>query len=141
MPYMNVEVIEGVYAPTGSGTTTLHQLVPTAFEALGHVVRVIGFVCKVVTAGDGTGTVSFDLGGGVAQNLMSTANVGANATGVKDVATAATKGINGHQVSAAATATTLRATYTVGTNTVHPVIQYRLAYTMDTTWKSIVGLA
>jgi len=119
MAMLPVEILEGTYAPTASGTTNLALLLPAGHKA-GR--RVISFSCRVTTAGNGTGTVSFGYTGSAAA-YMSTTEVGAGATGQKLVTT--TGPIDGVLTSPPASDVFVTGTYTVGTNTVHPVIRWR----------------
>jgi len=121
----------GPFAPTATVTTVIGRV---GTEPSGE--RVIGASCRVIQAGNGTGTVSLGKGGTVTA-FMTTANVGAGVAGVKKTAAGADLAGNGSEY---ATATTVVADYIVGTNTVHPIVRFCLLVVAGDTWDDMLGV-
>jgi hypothetical protein len=126
MPIARIERIEQDIEFTATATVE--------FARVQNNQRVIGCTCRVVRAGNGTGTVSIGRTGSPTV-MMTTADVGAGVAGLKTTASGSDLAGNGTKHTAD---TPLVVDYIQGTNTVHPIIRVTVLFLREDVWANLV---
>jgi len=122
---------------SASGTTNLGEFVPaTRSSAAGPSRRVIGARVRVITAANGTGTLSLGTTTGGAATIMTTSDVGLGTAGVKSTATGSELAGNGTARSTGASPEYFTATYTRGTDSNQPVVRITILDVDELAWQA-----
>lgn len=131
MPYKLIRRIVATASFSASGTVNLAHL----RSDKGRPVRVIGVSCRVITAANGTGTLSIGTTSGGATALMTTTDVDLGAAGRKTTATGAALAGNGTAYSGNEYVT---ATYTRGTDTNTPTVRVVVVAVDEGQWNDLM---
>jgi len=138
MPVLRVRRLQKTLSLPAGGTYTLGEFVPAkrAGAVAGKGYRAIGCSVRVITAANGTGTLSIGVTGN-ATALMATTDVALGTAGRKTSATGAYLAGNGTAVAPGASEVDFIATYTRGTDTNTPVVRVCILYVEDPSWTAL----